>query len=144
MRETQAGIQAHEPYSGKPLARAAAGSRANARAVVNAASRVSRIPCRTPSCGVLAWPQRGARAVSLVLLAHALGLLTPDLCIAQVQLPAVNLGETNFEDGFAAPGVFAQVFPDSYVAGERRDGDGNRIPGQVALSRTARRRSSSS
>lgn len=68
--------------------------------------------------------------MSLVLLAHVLALLTPHLCMAQVQLPAVNLGETNFEDGFAAPGVFAQVFPDTYVAGERKDAEGNRIPGQ--------------
>ena len=93
----------------------------------------SMIPCRTRDCGVLAWPQRGARSVSLVFLAHVLALLTPHLCIAQVQLPAVNLGETNFEDGFAAPGVFAQVFPDSYVAGERRDANGHRIPGQSRL-----------
>jgi hypothetical protein len=37
-----------------------------------------------------------------VLAFGALG--TPSVCVAQVQLPAVNLGETNFEDGFAGRG----------------------------------------
>ena len=50
-------------------------------------------------------------------------------CFAQVQLPTVNLGETNFEDGFALPGWLLEEFPESYVAGELRDGHGNRIPG---------------
>jgi hypothetical protein len=55
------------------------------------------------------------------------------LCIARVQLPAVNLGETNFEDGFGSPGLFVQEFPESYVAGELRDGEGKRIPSQSRL-----------
>jgi hypothetical protein len=80
--------------------------------------------------GVLVRHRRGARAASVVFLVLVLALLTPHLCIAQVQLPAVNLGETNFEDGFAVPGVFAQVFPDSYVADDLKDASGNRIPGQ--------------
>jgi len=53
--------------------------------------------------------------------------------VAQVQLPAVNLGETNFEDGFAAPGWLIEEFPESYVAGELRDGHGNTIPGRNRL-----------
>lgn len=57
----------------------------------------------------------------------------PGSCIAQVQLPTVNLGETNFEDGFATPGWFLQEFPETYVAGELRDGKGNKIPGQSRL-----------
>ena len=52
------------------------------------------------------------------------------VCVAQVQLPAVNLGETNFEDGFAAPGWFIEEFPESYVAGELLDGYGNSVPGR--------------
>ena len=36
----------------------------------------------------------------------------------------MNLGETNFEDGIAFPGLFLQEFPESYVAGELRDGYG--------------------
>jgi hypothetical protein len=45
----------------------------------------------------------------------------------------VDRGETNFEDGFASPGWFLEKFPESYVAGELRDGNGNRIPGQGRL-----------
>jgi hypothetical protein len=80
--------------------------------------------------------------VSLVFLALVLALLTPHLCIAQVQLPAVNLGETNFEDGLAAPGVFAQVFPESYVCGGTQTVTGSQV--KAASSHTARRHSSSS
>ena len=53
--------------------------------------------------------------------------------VAQVQLPAVNLGETNFEDGFAAPGWLMEEFPESSVAGELRDAHGNTIPGRNRL-----------
>jgi hypothetical protein len=63
--------------------------------------------------------------LSLVLL----GVLSVSACFAQVQLPTVNLGETNFEDGFALPGWLLEEFPESYVAGELRDGHGNRTPG---------------
>jgi hypothetical protein len=71
------------------------------------------------------------RAVLLVVI----GALFPAIpaCVAQVQLPTVNLGETNFEDGFASPGWFLQEFPESYAAGELRDGNGNKIPGQSRL-----------
>jgi hypothetical protein len=55
------------------------------------------------------------------------------LCLAQVQLPAVNLGETNFEDGFASPGWIVEEFPDSYIAGDLRNRNGTRIPGQNRL-----------
>jgi len=48
---------------------------------------------------------------------------------AQVQLPVVNLGETNFEDGFGAPGWLLEEFPESSVADARRDGTGRRVPG---------------
>jgi hypothetical protein len=68
---------------------------------------------------------RPKRTVSLVLL----WVFSAAACLAQVQLPTVNLGETNFEDGFALPGWFLEEFPESYVAGELRDGHGNRIPG---------------
>lgn len=53
--------------------------------------------------------------------------------VAQVQLPAVNLGETNFEDGFAAPGWLIEEFPETYAAGELRDAYGNTIPGRNRL-----------
>jgi hypothetical protein len=73
----------------------------------------------------------GVAARRLLCCLWVLCLLTaPCVCSAQVQLPAVNLGETNFEDGFAAPGWFLQEFPESYHASELRDPHGNTIPGR--------------
>ena len=73
------------------------------------------------------------RTVALLIVGVFWAFATPSLCFAQVQLPAVNLGETNFEDGFAAPGWLIEEFPESYVAGELRDGHGNTIPGRNRL-----------
>jgi hypothetical protein len=50
-------------------------------------------------------------------------------CYGQVQLPTVNLGLTNFEDGFATPGWFLQEFPDYYHADKLTDSQGNAVPG---------------
>lgn len=55
------------------------------------------------------------------------------LCHAQVQLPGVNLGDTNFEDGIALPGWILEEFPDVYVSGELHDGCGNIVPGTNRL-----------
>jgi hypothetical protein len=73
------------------------------------------------------------RAVLLVTLGLFSTASSVRFCFAQVQLPTVNLGETNFEDGFASPGWFLQVFPETYVAGGLRDGNGNKVPGQSRL-----------
>jgi len=65
--------------------------------------------------------------------------LLPALCFAQVQLPTVNLGLTNFEDGFAVPGWFLQEFPDYYDADKLKDSQGNTVPGSnhlISLSTT--------
>ena len=65
--------------------------------------------------------------------------LLPALCFAQVQLPTVNLGLTNFEDGFAVPGWFLQEFPDYYDADKLKDAQGNTVPGSnhlISLSTT--------
>jgi hypothetical protein len=51
------------------------------------------------------------------------------VCSAQVQLPTVNLGDTNFEDAFGGPGWLLQEFPQAYVAGELKDSHGKTIPG---------------
>src|SRR5258707_1494026 len=56
-------------------------------------------------------------------------LTTTGICSAQVQLPAVSLGETNFEDAFGGPGWLLQEFPEAYVASELKDYNGNAIPG---------------
>ena len=59
-----------------------------------------------------------ASATACLLVAAGSGALgIPGLCFAQVQLPAVNLGLTNFEDGFSSPGWFLQEFP-NYLAVE--------------------------
>src|ERR1700746_1585459 len=72
----------------------------------------------------------GVAARQLVCCLWVLCLQTaPCVCSAQVQLPTVNLGETNFEDGFAAPCWVLQEFPESYIASELRDSHGNTIPG---------------
>lgn len=65
-----------------------------------------------------------------VVLPVVLAFAFPGLGVAQVQLPAVNLGETNFEDGFASPGWFLQEFPDIYVASELRDASGKKVSGR--------------
>jgi len=56
-------------------------------------------------------------------------LAVTGVCSAQVQLPTVNLGETNFEDGFAGRGWFLEEFPEAYVASELKDSDGKTVPG---------------
>src|SRR5882762_3296838 len=56
-------------------------------------------------------------------------LTTTGICSAQVQLPAVNLGETNFEDAFGGPGWLLQEFPEAYVASELKNSNGKTIPG---------------
>lgn len=49
--------------------------------------------------------------------------------VAQVQLPTVNLGDTNFEDGFGAPGWLLEEFPSGYTAGKLKDSKGQTVPG---------------
>jgi hypothetical protein len=66
-------------------------------------------------------------------MACLLGLGVSSLCFAQVQLPAVNLGLTNFEDGFSSPGWFLQEFPNYYSADILKDSRGNTVPGSNEL-----------
>ena len=70
------------------------------------------------------------RTLALLVAATSWVLGVPRLCPAQVQLPAVNLGETNFEDAFGGPGWLFQEFADSYVGGKLKDSHGNTIPGR--------------
>jgi len=73
------------------------------------------------------------RTVALLIAVAFWASATPGVCFAQVQLPAVNLGETNFEDGFAAPGWLINDRRPVNVAGELRDGHGNPVPGRNRL-----------
>jgi hypothetical protein len=52
---------------------------------------------------------------------------------AQVQLPTVNLGDTNFEDAFGGPGWLLQEFPVADVASELKDSQGKTVPGSNRL-----------
>jgi hypothetical protein len=66
----------------------------------------------------------------LLCCLRVLCLLTATcVCSAQVQLPTVNLGDTNFEDAFGGPGWLLQEFPEAYVASELKDSHGKTIPG---------------
>jgi hypothetical protein len=72
----------------------------------------------------------GIAARQLLCGLSVLCLLTASrLCSAQVQLPTVNLGETNFEDAFGGPGWLLEEFPEAYVASELKDSNGNTVPG---------------
>jgi len=70
-----------------------------------------------------------ARTVALLMAGMVCALASPVLCFAQVQLPTVNLGDTNFEDAFAGPGWLLQEFPEAYVASELKDSHGKTILG---------------
>src|SRR5450432_2118297 len=72
-----------------------------------------------------------SRYLLIVTVLIALGI--SGICSAQVQLPTVNLGLTNFEDGFASPGWLLQEFPDYYDADEFKDSQGNKVPGRNRL-----------
>jgi predicted TIM-barrel fold metal-dependent hydrolase len=84
--------------------------------------------------------QFGGRVAQRIVALFILGMLwvavTPTRCLAQVQLPSVNLGDTNFEDGIALPGWILEEFPETYVAGELRDGHGNIVPATNRLTAT--------
>jgi anthranilate 1,2-dioxygenase (deaminating, decarboxylating) large subunit len=66
---------------------------------------------------------------ALLIVGVLWAAVMPTRCLAQVQLPALNLGDTNFEDAFGGPGWLLQEFPDAYVASELRDSQGKAIPG---------------
>src|SRR5580704_4758225 len=53
--------------------------------------------------------------------------------MAQVHLPSVNLGDTNFEDGFADRGLLLEEFPDVYVSGSLKDSNGATVGGKNTL-----------
>jgi hypothetical protein len=81
------------------------------------------------------WIGQGRVASAFCVLSAMLTLVGwPACCSAQVQLPTVNLGLTNFEDGFAIPCWFLQEFPDYYDANHLKDAAGNNVLGQGHVS----------
>jgi hypothetical protein len=67
--------------------------------------------------------------VALAICAVLVGTIAASPMRAQVQLPGVNLGDTNFEDGFAGPGFLLEEFPDVYISGTLKDSNGATVPG---------------
>ena len=84
-------------------------------------------------------PEKRALSVKVVLaICTALvGSIATTPMTAQVQLPSVNLGDTNFEDGFAGPGLLLEEFPDVYSAGTLKDSKGMTVPGTNTLTAIA-------
>lgn len=72
---------------------------------------------------------KGGGLLRILLLTVLFAATAAKPGVAQVQLPAVNLGETNFEDAFGGPGWLFQEFPEAYVAGELKDSQGRTLPG---------------
>jgi hypothetical protein len=70
-----------------------------------------------------------ARLQCRALLMGALAVSAAKVCFPQVQLPAVNLGDTNYEHGFGAPGWLLEEFPAGYTASVLKDAHGNTVPG---------------
>lgn len=69
----------------------------------------------------------------VVVLAAAMLCAMAAPCSAQVQLPTVNLGDTNFEDGFAGQGWLLEEFPEGYVASAFKDSNGHTVPGKNSI-----------
>jgi hypothetical protein len=75
----------------------------------------------------------GARLLIIILLTGLFAAAVASLAVAQVQLPTVNLGDTNFEDGFAGPSWLLEKFPEGAIAGEMKDSNGKTVPGANRL-----------
>jgi hypothetical protein len=72
---------------------------------------------------------KGVGLLLILLLAVFFATAAANPAAGQVQLPTVNLGDTNFEDGFGAPGWLLEEFPSGYTAGELKDSKGQTVPG---------------
>jgi hypothetical protein len=77
-----------------------------------------------------------AKAVLAICTTLASGIAAGPIA-AQVQLPTVNLGDTSFEDGFAAPGFMLEEFPDVYVSDALKDSNGANVAGSNTLTSIA-------
>jgi hypothetical protein len=72
---------------------------------------------------------KGVGLLLILLLTVFFATAAANPAVGQVQLPTVNLGDTNFEDGFGAPGWLLEEFPSGYIAGELKDSKGKTVPG---------------
>lgn len=69
------------------------------------------------------------RSTTLVMLAALAWLVLTPAVRAQVSLPQVNLGLTNFQDGIAFPGWLIEETPGYYHATEWKDSQGRQFAG---------------
>ena len=76
---------------------------------------------------------KGVGLLLILLLAVFFATAAANPALGQVQLPTVNLGDTNFEDAFGAPGWLLEEFPSGYTAGELKDSKGQTVPGSNRL-----------
>ena len=72
---------------------------------------------------------KGAGLLLILLLTVFFAAAAANPAVGQVQLPTVNLGDTNFEDGFGAPGWLLEEFPGGYTADELKDSKGKTVLG---------------
>lgn len=72
------------------------------------------------------------RTMRRVTLVVALAAVAP-VARAQVTLPAVNLGDTSFEDGIAFPGVLVEEILGYASANQFRDVHGEKVPGSNSV-----------
>jgi len=64
-------------------------------------------------------------------------LFTPGMLLAQVALPAVNLGSTSFEDGYAGPGTLIDFTIDHFNADEIMSSTGDTLVDDVDIKTNA-------
>ena len=68
------------------------------------------------------------KKVLSILVWIGLTFATGHVLAADIPLPPVNLGDTNFEDGIAFPGWLAEETISYYHAGQLNDHQGDKIP----------------
>jgi hypothetical protein len=73
------------------------------------------------------------QTVAFLLLGLSCLLAAPQICIAQVQLPTVNLGDTNFEDAFGGRGWLFEEFADADISSQLKNSHGQTVPGSNRL-----------
>jgi hypothetical protein len=76
---------------------------------------------------------KAARMVLVVIAGIGLLICAGQALAADVSLPAVNLGDTSFQDGIAFPGWLAEETIGYYHAGQFNDHHGEKVPGSNRL-----------
>jgi len=90
------------------------------------------VPCTAVGASTMATSLVFVRTMRRVTLAVALAAVAP-LARAQVTLPAVNLGDTSFEDGIAFPGLLVEEILGYASADHFRDEHGGKVPGSNSM-----------